>query len=205
MRNPRVAGLAVVTLSALLGCATAPPKASGSGLHARDFFPLAVGNTWKYALQPAPPDGSPNVQVRILEKDAQGFYIDDQKGRLAPRSDGVFDGSKNRFILEEPIEVGHEWIAVPKDDPAIVEHYKIVDVASSVHVPAGTFDGCVDVEASQSFPNHETGEKGTLKTTFSYAPGVGLVRVLEKIIPEKSDPINAFEMDLVSFDLAKAK
>jgi hypothetical protein len=182
------------------GCATAPAATSSNSMHARDYFPLSVGSHWKYQLTPSTPD-TPTAEVKIVDKDAQGFFIDDKGGRLAPRTDGVFDGVKNRFWIEEPLEAGHEWIAVPKDDPSKVEHLKIVDTATSVHEPAGQFDGCLVVEATEPDKNPHTGEPVVIRSTWTFAPKVGLVKLVEKIEPQKSPPFTAVTMDLVSFEV----
>jgi hypothetical protein len=178
------------------GCATTSSAGSGSGLRAREFFPLAVGNRWEYRITPAPSD-KPTDQVEIVERDDKGYFIDSRGGRLAPRTDGVFDGE--RFLLQEPVELGHEWIAVPR--PNALEKYKIVGVGTTTKVPAGTFDGCVEVEASQEMRHPETGQRAVVTMTWSYAPGVGLVKAVGRVIPENHPPQVTTTMELVSYDV----
>ena len=191
--------LAVIVLSVTLdlaGCATAASGGGGVSLHAKDFVALAVGNSWEYKVTPSAPDAQ-NGEVKIVDKDAQGFFVDNHGGKMAPRTDGVFDGE--RFLIQEPIEEGHEWIAVPKDQPSVVERYKITSIGASAHVPAGNFEGCVEVEASQDVPNPKTGEKAVMKMTWTYAPGVGLVRAVQLVTPEKSPAMTTMTMELVKF------
>ena len=140
--------LALTLLSPLAtSCATsteAPDKVSGP--RARDFMPLAVGNKWEYRIKGAPPE-APTDAREIVEKDSQGFFVSNQGQRLAPRTDGIFDGE--RFLLQEPIETGHAWIAVPKDMPDGVERYKIIAVGTRHNVLSAS-DGAFGLGAADS-------------------------------------------------------
>ncbi len=200
--TPAVAlAVAALGLAAGWGCATGPQANDSTALRARDYYPLAVGNTWEYRVTPAPPD-APNGQVKILDKDAHGYFVDNHGSKLAPRTDGVFDGE--RFLLQEPVEEGHEWIAVPRDQPSVVEHYKITAVGTRAHVPAGNFDGCVEVEAKQDAKNPKTGERAELKMTWTYAPGVGLVKAVQVVKPDQQPPRTTMTMELVRFEVKPA-
>jgi hypothetical protein len=195
-----VAVVAVAAFACLSACATTGGKGESANLKARDFYPLAVGNTWEYRVSPTPPGAPPTGEVKILSKDEHGFFIDNQKGHVAPRTDGVFDG--DRFLLQEPLEEGHEWIAVPKnqpkDQPSVVEKYKITAVGTQATVPAGNFDGCVEVEAVQK-------DRGaSVKMTWTYAPGVGLVKAVQVVTPDKKPPITTMTMELVRFEVKPA-
>jgi hypothetical protein len=193
--------LSLVLLGSLLGaCATTSAAPSSmSGLRAKDYVPLAVGNRWEYKVTPAPPD-KPTDEVKIVEMDEKGFFVDNHGGKLAPRTDGVFDGQ--RFILQEPVEAGHEWLAVP--DPRALEKYKITAVGTTARVPAGTFENCVEVEATQEMRHPVTGEHATMTMTWTYAPGVGLVKAVGKVFPDSHPPQTTTTMELVSFDVKPA-
>lgn len=195
---PRLVGLllAAVMASVLVACATAAPSTAAGPLRAKDYVPLAVGNRWEYRISPAPPD-EPTGQVEILSVDDAGFYVDNHGARLAPRTDGVFDGA--RFILQEPIEAGHEWIAVP--EPNAVERFRIVSTTTTAQVPAGTFDRCVEVEATQEMRHPATGQRATLTMTWTYAPRVGLIKAVGKLAPENQPARVTTTMELVSFQL----
>jgi hypothetical protein len=189
-------------LSLVTSCATptdAPDKMSTP--RARDFMPLAVGNKWEYRIKGAPPE-APIDAREIVEKDSQGFFVANNGQRLAPRTDGIFDGE--RFLLQEPIETGHEWIAVPKDMPDGVERYKITAVGTSARVPAGTFDGCVEVEFSTVIRHKVTNEKATITVTSTYAPGVGLIKTTGNVVPEKSQGETMPALELVKYDVKPA-
>jgi hypothetical protein len=90
------------------GAATSQSPAQQAALKARDFYPLAVGNTWTYRSTP----GDETRTIAIVREE-EGFFIDNNTppARLQTRSTGVYDG--DRFLLEEPLEVGHKWLAVP--------------------------------------------------------------------------------------------
>ena len=193
-----LAALFVVVMS--LGCATAQEKETMVGPRARDLVPLAVGNTWQYRVSPGPKD-APQLKVEIVDKDAKGFFIDNNGARLAPRTDGVFDG--DRFLVQEPVEEGHSWISVPKDSPNVVERYKISAVGASTNVPAGNFDGCVEVEAEQNVADGPM--RGTLKMRWTYAPGVGLVKAVQRFRPEQGgEERTTMTMELVKFTVQPA-
>jgi hypothetical protein len=81
-------------LVALAACSHAPPAPVHSPGPA-DYFPLAIGNEWIYA------DRSPQLsdaeqasrerRVRIVSRDAEGFYIDDERGQLRADADCLRD------------------------------------------------------------------------------------------------------------------
>jgi hypothetical protein len=182
-----------------IGCATAPEKPIASGHRARDLYPLAIGNSWQYKVTPGPTDQ--RLKVEILDKDDKGFFIDNNGTRLAPRTDGVFDG--DRFLVQDPVEEGHTWMAVPKSAPNVVEKYKIASTTAQAVVPAGSFESCVQVEAEQTVEDAKL--KGTLKMTWTYAPGVGLVKVVQRFRPEGGGEERVtMTMELVTYTVQPA-
>ena len=90
------------------GATSSDPSHEPTPLQARDFYPLAVGNAWTYRSSP----GEETRTISIIREE-EGFFIDNNTppSRLQTRSTGVYDG--DRFLLEEPLEVGHKWLAVP--------------------------------------------------------------------------------------------
>ncbi len=183
--------LAVVVAAAVAACATTPSSSSASG-HAADYVPLAVGNRWTYQVTPGPPEPQ---EVRIVEQDERGFYVDNHGGKLAPRSDGVFDGE--RFVLQDPIVVDHAWTARPKAEAP--ETYKIVATDAVVTVPAGTFPSCVEVHGEQTARDPDSGQIGKLLITWVYAKGVGLIRVQQQVQLGANPPVTGATMELASF------
>jgi hypothetical protein len=159
---------------ALGGCAGAPAQpARPAALVADDaaaYFPLAVGNQWTWLdRSPSLPRGEERRRtVRILSRDAEGYFRDDDKGALKVVGPCVQD--RLRRILCAPFTVGRTWSSVVS--VSSTEHYEIAGAGESVRVPAGTFDACVRVRArTRAGPDAET----VLEIT--YAPGVGPVRI----------------------------
>ncbi len=163
--------LPVLALALAAGCAHGPaaaPSAAGPA----DYFPLAVGNEWVYA------DRSPQLshaeqaasdrRVRILRRDAQGFYHDDARGQLRADPDCLRD--RLRRLLCRPFEVGKGWASVVS--VSSTERYEIVGVGERVTTPAGTFDGCIRVRA-----HNRAGPDTDQVLESTYAPGVGMVRL----------------------------
>jgi hypothetical protein len=159
----------------LTGCATTKDSGPPQALQAKDYYSLIEGNAWTYRVRPAS-EGHDVDTVLITGKDHEGFYIDDHGGRLQARSNGIFDG--DRFLLEDPLEIDHSWIAVPT--PSAVERYKIIDVNRSVSVPAGNFLNCVVVRGEQPGISAD-GRDILVIMKWTYAPGVGLVELVQEI------------------------
>jgi hypothetical protein len=152
------------------GCAHAPSSAARASSPA-DFFPLAVGNSWTYLDQsPALPPGTASARrtVRILERTADGFYRDSERGELRAGPDCVRD--RMRQLLCAPLEVGHRWTSTVSITST--ERYEIAAVGETVTTPAGTFRGCLRVRALN---RAQVGTDHVLEIT--YAPGVGPVRI----------------------------
>lgn len=175
------------------GCATTS-NATGSG-EAAAYFPLAVGNRWSYRIVPGPPEPQ---QVEIVEQDAQGFFVDSRGGRLAPRTDGVFDG--RRFLLQEPLVLEKTWTAQLKNEP--VERFKITATDAVVVVAAGTFSPCVVVRGEQ--PTPPGAPPGKLIATWTYARDVGLIRFEQQVHLGSDAPQTTTTMELVSFEVKPA-
>lgn len=189
-----------VTLSCVVSCATTPTPAATPQLTSRAYVPLAVGNRWVYAVTPSPAD-KPTEEVRILDRNQQGFFVDNRGGALAPRTDGIFDGK--RFLLQDPIEEGREWMAAP--EPSVVERYRIKATDVSLQVQAGSFTGCVEVEGTLDIKNPQTGELGVLTMSWIYAPQVGLVRLVQTFRSGEQPAQVVARMELVSFDVTQTQ
>lgn len=183
-----------LALVCAFGCATTTDGPVAGPMRARDLVPLAVGNSWEYRVSADGPAASSSVT--IVDKSADGYFIDNRGNRLAPRTDGLFDG--DRFLVQEPLEEGHTWIAVPKDQPSVVEKYRIASVTSSTSVPAGTFESCVEVEAEQTL------QQGVMKMTWTFAPGVGLIKIQQRVTPTGEAERTTMTMELVRFHVQPA-
>ena len=183
--------LLAIAPALVAGCATTTVAPTTGAVRARDLVPLAVGNTWEYRV--SADGGGTTSAVTIVDKSADGYFIDNRGNKLAPRSDGLFDG--DRFLVQEPVEEGHAWMAVPKDQPNVVEKYRISSVSASASVPAGAFEGCVEVEAEQ------TVQQGVMKMTWTFAPGVGLIKISQRVAPVGAPERTTMTMELVKYQV----
>ncbi len=183
----------LLLLGLAASCAHAPPVAGRSPTPA-DFYPLAVGNEWTYVdRSPALAQGSSGERtVRVLARDAQGFFRDSQRGELRADADCLRD--RVRRLLCAPFEVGKGWASVVSETST--ERYEIAAVEERVTTPAGRFDGCVRVRAlNRAGP----GTQYLLEST--YAPGVGLVK-LEAFVVVKGVVTPQVKAELKSYRLA---
>jgi hypothetical protein len=164
------------------GCASVGGPSTSNGPRAADFSAVTVGTRWSYALVPGPT--APQA-VSVVSRDERGFFVDDRGGRLAPRSDGIFDGE--RFLLKEPVVAGSTWTAVVA---GVTEQYRIVATDLEVTVPAGTFSGCVEVEGMTPTCDPQSGRAATLRMRWVWAPKVGMVR-LQQFVSTHDAPCGA--------------
>lgn len=191
MRQRCLPLLCTLLLVLAAGCATTPGGSPRSA-RARDYYPLAVGNAWTYRVTPAPPD-APLGEVAVVSED-NGFFALSVGGKIAARATSITDGT--RTLLEEPLEVGHEWVAVPA--PSAVERYRIIATDADVKVPAGMFRGCVQVQIEQDVTSRE-GVKGRLVGVWSYAPGVGPIHFVQKVHVGDAPPRKNVEYTLIRY------
>jgi hypothetical protein len=169
----RLRSLAVLSAAAL-ACARAPAPKPASlptvGAPA-DYFPLAIGNEWVYQDESpalAPEQRGQARTVRIVERTADGYFKDSQRGEL--RLDGGCLHDRTRRLLCGPIAAGTRWSSIVS--ASSTERYEIAAVGEAVATPAGTFEGCVRVRASNRAAQ---GAEHLLEIT--YAPGVGPVKL----------------------------
>jgi hypothetical protein len=154
----------------LLACAHGPAAPSRPGAPA-DYYPLAIGNQWVFVDEsPSLPPASRGRTrtVRIVSRDAGGYFVDTERGALRADADCLHD--RDRRLLCAPIELGRTWSSVVS--VSSTERYEIAAVGERVETPAGRFDGCVRVRATN---RAGPGAQIVLETT--YAPGVGPVRI----------------------------
>jgi hypothetical protein len=168
MRAVRTPSLLCLAVAACAHAPAAPPPSARPA----DYFPLAVGNEWVYAdrspqLLPADREARQRV-VRILSRDADGYYLDSEKGALRADPDCLHD--RLRRLLCRPFEAGRAWTSVVS--VGSTERYEIAAVGERVETPAGVFESCIRVRAyNRAGPDAEN----VLEMT--YAPGVGPVKL----------------------------
>jgi hypothetical protein len=195
MRGVKTA-LATLSAALLAACSHAPAAGTRAGLVPADLFPLAVGNRWTYVdRSPGLPAGQPPPvrTVRIVERTADGFFRDNERGEL--RADGDCVRDRVRRLVCRPVETGTSWVSVT--GVSATERYEIAAVGERVETPAGTFSGCVRVRAHvRAGP----GAENILELT--YAPGVGPVRIeTYSVVEGKMAP--QVRADLESYSLAR--
>jgi hypothetical protein len=164
---------AILLAAALASCAHAPGPPAPPAPPAADpttFFPLAVGNEWTWLdLSPQAGAGAPKRRtVRITGRDAEGFFVDSDRGELRSAHGCIQD--RVRRILCAPFDVGRSWSSIVSETS--VERYQITAVGVTSTVPAGTFGGCVQVRA-----RNRAGADAEIQMETTYAPGVGPVRI----------------------------
>ncbi|WP_242340749.1 MULTISPECIES: hypothetical protein [Anaeromyxobacter] len=169
----RLRSLAAVSLIAL-ACARAPtPRAAAAapGAGPADYFPLAVGNEWIYRDESPvlPPAQRGNERtVRIVERTADGYFKDTERGEL--RADAGCLHDRTRRLLCGPIAAGTRWTSIVS--ASSTERYEIAGVGEAVTTPAGAFQGCVRVRA-----HNRAGPDADHVLEITYAPGVGPVKL----------------------------
>jgi hypothetical protein len=178
MRATMRSSLLLPLAGLLLACAharPAGPAATGTAAVAR-YFPLAVGNEWVWEDRsprlPAERRGALRT-VRILERTADGFFRDSERGELRAAGGCVQD--RVRQLRCGPVAAGTTWTSVVS--VGSTERYEIAAVGETITTPAGTFAGCVRVRA------HNRAAAGTdLVNDISYAPGIGPVRIETTVV-----------------------
>lgn len=162
----------LLLLLSLAACGHSPSaKAPAAGAAPAAYFPLAVGNAWVYVDEspalPAAQRGSERT-VRIVERTADGYFRDSERGELRADADCLRD--RVRRLLCAPVAAGQRWSSVVS--AGSTERYEIAAVGERVETPAGRFDGCVRVRA------HNRAAPATDHVLeITYAPGVGPVRI----------------------------
>lgn len=175
---------AALLAAALAGCAHAPADAGPPivPLEGRpgmttpapspptEYFPLAVGNSWTWVDRSpsGAPGPAPRRTVTIVSRDAQGYYLDDAKGALRVSQGCIQD--RVRSLLCTPATLDRTWTSVLSETST--ERYRITATGVTVEVPAGTFAGCIVVQART-----RAGEGAEVVLETTYAPGVGPVRI----------------------------
>jgi hypothetical protein len=167
---PRLPAL-LPLLGLAAACAHAPPAPRTASGGPGDYFPLAIGNVWTYVDEspslPAARRGALRT-VRILSRDVDGYFHDDERGEL--RADAKCVHDRVRRLLCAPIEVGRTWSSVVS--VASTERYEIAAVGETIDTPGGRFRGCVRVRSQ-----NRAGPETTAVLESAYCPGVGLARI----------------------------
>ena len=154
-----------------------------------DYFPLVKGSRREYAMRSA--EGSGHYTLEIVEVRKNGAVITAKcrhtlnwngEPETVTEYDIVNDGKEIRrgqdTELQLPAKVGSEWTRPPR-------RYFIEVLDASMQTPAGKFENCLRVAYQIAEGDGGSGER-------YYAPGVGLVKVIDK------NESNPFTHELVS-------
>jgi hypothetical protein len=183
------------TLAALLlllsACKSGPQPATSAGAaeDATRYYPLAVGNSWTYALKGT----SKQETIQIVGQDGP-WFIDDHRGRLRYERDGVRDN--DRYLLRTPVQAGAKWTAV---ENLVVQRFEVTSTDSSAVTQAGTFTRCVVVRNEQPLPKNA----GLFVTEWTYAPKVGLVQLVTSTVDPRGHQQEQTRMQLVAYRVAQ--
>jgi len=142
----------------------APTVAVSSGLEAERLFPLRDGYVYSYVVETAEGSGGV-VNIRASRRDATSGVLQMPTGPRAfvYAADGVVIGDTDGvYFLKWPLEVGRQWRG---ERGAMVS---IVEVSSTVTVPAGTYQGCVKT-------TERRGGDRPLQIDTTVCPDVGIV------------------------------
>ena len=155
----------------------------------QDFFPLAKGAVREYAMEGA--EGSSRSKIEVLDVLIAGETTTAKCRRTVKRRNEIEKVSEFTVIKDakgvrsdeaveyaHPVEVGTEWISAPR-------RYWIEALDAAIETPAGKFAGCLRVAYLIAEGDGGSGER-------HYAPGVGLVKVVEH------DEANPFTLELIA-------
>jgi hypothetical protein len=158
--------LLILLLSACTHHTPAAKRGLSAKLRAGDYYPLKLGSSWTYEIQLL--GETKAMEVRLLKETADGFIEDSTGARLKLDALGVRD--PKRYLLQEPVEVGHRWTNVVS--VSSVERYEIVAADGPCEAPAGSWASCVVVQSTNRIKDGEL-----LVNEMTFARGVGIVRV----------------------------
>lgn len=184
-----------------------------------DYFPLAVGNRWDWALVSTTGDRTVTqeiVEIRtgtdgvryLLDESGVRYYVRDARGIAISIEPGIWS-----VLISAPLVVGArfdgaraEGIAFgengnppgpndPRVKPVASAGYKVVTgFDRSVTVPAGTFEGCLEV-------THVAGPVTGVKY---FAPQVGLV-LSQSWVERQGVRSRMTRQELISYEVKKDK
>lgn len=182
---------AVAVLTLLAACATTGADTGGKpDRSASDYAPLAVGASWTYAVNYL---GEKNEQKVTILREEEGYFVDDQQGRFRLTGDGLRD--PQRFLIRHPLEEGNSWKAIVS--ASAVEHYRITGVGEPCESKAGRFSDCIVVESRL-----RRDESVTLHARWTWAKGVGLVKIVTEADIDGKGRVPQTERSLVHYDLS---
>jgi hypothetical protein len=167
----RLAPLALLAAAAL-GCAASPPRPAVSARPLRNqlerFFPLVDRHIYTYQTVRGSAGRPEMFMVRVRRPSPEKAELHTgSRTRSLTLGDDFIRRDDGGFVLRAPLGKGASW----RGDRGDV---RVVDAASRVSVPAGTYEGCVRTV-------EEVGgdARGTITTEFCPEVGIALMTVEE--------------------------
>jgi hypothetical protein len=116
-------------------------------LTAAELHPLGEGYIWTYDIDTG--TGVPTLGIRRVIRASPPRYVLQMDGERSEhtyelREGGLYDAGENVWVLREPIVPGSEW---PTRGGRTA---RVTAVDQAVDVPAGHFEGCVEVRETGS-------------------------------------------------------
>ncbi len=155
--------LIALFVSANAGCGAATPRSAGldsDRLIPRNLYPMHDGYVWSYNVDTG--TGMNTFAVsRVVSVEGSRVAISNGGEELLYelREEGIFRPQSGTWLLKAPIEVGATW------ETSGGLEARVVSVTEHVSVPAGEYDGCVEIV-------EEGGDSGRRIRTI-YCAGVG--------------------------------
>jgi hypothetical protein len=168
-------GLALSVVAAVASQSVHPTSENGS-----EYFPLSVGNTWRYALEEHSRPAGKTITWRVMQKEVDhGVLVyhlwptpaqGDDTLDLCVVHGGVVEWSSERFVLKNPLRTGDRWSDVTNDArvQGKLDAFEVMSAGNSCSVGGHSFDDCATIRED------DDANSVTLVTT--YARGVGPVR-----------------------------
>lgn len=123
----------------------------------------------------------------FIAKDDHGFYVYARQGK-DEKEPAVLE--ETFYILKYPLQKGTSW---KQKAEGMLLHNSIEDTKATVKVPAGTFQNCLLLK---KLAFQREGDKEPIhETLFWFAPGVGNVKVITKMLDRQRE----LTQELVSF------
>ncbi|MEW5852859.1 MAG: hypothetical protein AB2A00_29010 [Myxococcota bacterium] len=191
-----------VTAGACAGGKSTSRRAATSERLSSLYFPLKVGDRWVY--EDAFLGRKQTYQVAIAREEAPGRYVAQMlpmvsdgkrykplEARFEVRPRGIFDGT--RYLLEEPMEVGHKWMAI--HDVKTAERFELISLDAQADVPAGRFTGCAQTRSTIKLPHDES-----KVTDVTFCKGVGMVERVAWVHTPGKKSIEQWHLRLLSYE-----
>lgn len=175
-----------------------------SGWGPASYYPLRLGNTWKYVINEGDEHQASQVlwtvtsskQIengRIVQVWPTPVANDDDAAMLLVRPDTITEMSSGVVLVKKIMTKGDKWNVT--NGSQVVRRIEVIAVEQSCHTAALRFDDCVEVE--------DVDDRLHLRTVTQYARGVGPVKIkyYDTRLAKRHSPQSIIE--LVEYSLTK--